>query len=191
MSVPPWARRAVIVEGLSDRVALEALARRREQDLRDDAVAVVAIGGAKNIGRFLRSLARRTDGLVLAGLYDAGEIGDFQRAFQRSGRAASVDRNGLEELGFYMCDADLEDELIRALGSEGVERVIAANGELRSLRILQQQPAQRGWTIEQTLHRFMGSRGGRKIRYAGDLVDALDLDAVPRPLAAVLDRVTP
>jgi hypothetical protein len=37
----------------------------------------------------------------------------------------------------------------------------------------------------------MGTRSGRKLRYATALVEALDLARVPRPLDAVLDRVRP
>jgi hypothetical protein len=36
----------------------------------------------------------------------------------------------------------------------------------------------------------MGTRGGRKIRYGKVLVEALDLDRIPRPLTSVLDAVT-
>jgi hypothetical protein len=36
----------------------------------------------------------------------------------------------------------------------------------------------------------MGSGGRRKIRYARLLVETLELDAVPRPLAGVLDHVS-
>jgi hypothetical protein len=43
--------------------------------------------------------------------------------------------------------------------------------------------------MDAVLHRFMGSRGGRKIRYAALLVEALDLARIPPPLAQVLDRV--
>ena len=52
----------------------------------------------------------------------------------------------MERLGFYVCDADLEDELIRALGAAAVEEVIDADleDELESWRIFQQQPAWRG-----------------------------------------------
>ena len=58
-----------------------------------------------------------------------------------------------------------------------------------SLRILQRQPAQRGRTAEEQLHRFLGTRSGRKSIYARLLVEALDLDAVPAPLDAVLRQV--
>jgi hypothetical protein len=94
-----------------------------------------------------------------------------------------------ERLGFYVCDADLEDELIRALGAASVEQVVHAQGELGSFRTLQKQPGWPGRTIEEQLRRFMGSGGGRKIRCARLLVDALDLTQVPRPLELVLAHV--
>jgi hypothetical protein len=43
-----------------------------------------------------------------------------------------------------VCVKDLEDELIRALGSAGVEEVLAAQGELETFRNFQNQPAWRG-----------------------------------------------
>jgi uncharacterized protein (DUF2384 family) len=69
-----------------------------------------------------------------------------------------------------------------------VEAVIRAAGEAHSLRRLSCMPAQRAWTRAAVLRRFLGSRSGRKARYAALLVQALDLDRVPEPLAAVLRR---
>ena len=89
-----------------------------------------------------------------------------------------------------MCVADLEDELIRALGAASVERVVDAQGELGSFRTLQKQPAWQGRTNQEQLRRFMGSGGSRKIRYARLLVEALDLTQVPRPLDLVLAQVS-
>jgi hypothetical protein len=88
-----------------------------------------------------------------------------------------------------VCVADLEDELIRALGVDSVEGVVEAQGELPPFRTFQKQPAQRGRSKEAQLRRFMGTRSGRKIEYARLLVDALDLGQVPRPLDLVLARV--
>jgi hypothetical protein len=92
----------------------------------------------------------------------------------------------MERLGFYVCVADLEDELIRALGAASVEQVVDAQGELGSFRKLQKQPTWRGRTTEDQLRRFMGAGARRKVRYARLLVDALDLARVPRPLDRVL-----
>ncbi len=95
----------------------------------------------------------------------------------------------MESLGFYVCVADLEDELIRSLGAASVEQIVDAQGELGPFRTLQKQPAWQGRTTEEQLRRFMGSGGRRKIRYAPLLVDALDLTQVPRPLDRVLAHV--
>jgi hypothetical protein len=96
----------------------------------------------------------------------------------------------MERVGFYACVADLEDELIRSLGAAAVEQVIEANGELDALRSFQRQPQWRGRSREAQLRRFFGTHGGRKIESAALLVDALDLNRVPRPLDLVLAHLT-
>jgi hypothetical protein len=95
-------------------------------------------------------------------------------------------RDELERVGFYACTRDLEDELTRAVGSAGVERVLAEQGELRAFRTYQKQPAHRARPLEEQLHGFMWNR---KQRYAVLLVEALDLERVPRPLDCVLAHV--
>ena len=95
----------------------------------------------------------------------------------------------MERLGFYVCDADLEDELIRSLGIAAVEHVIDAQGELGSFRTFQKQPAQQGRTNEAQLRRFLGTRGWSQDPLRDVLVDALDLDRGPRPLDRVLAHV--
>jgi hypothetical protein len=90
-----------------------------------------------------------------------------------------------------VCTADLEDELIRALGTGEVEQIIQAQGELRSFRTFQQQPAQRQRSTAEQLHRFMGTRSGRKSQYARLLAAALDLGQIPRPLHRVLAYAFP
>ena len=182
-------RAAVLVEGTSDQVALEALAQRKGRDLDAEGIAIVAMGGATNIRKHLDELGPTGLGLRLAGLCDVGEVRDFKHGLELAGFGTDLTSADLEALGFYVCVADLEDELIRALGAEAVEDVVAAQGELRSFRTLQKQAAQQGRGTEAQLRRFMGSKGGRKIRYARLLVDALDLTSVPRPLERVLAHV--
>jgi hypothetical protein len=100
-----------------------------------------------------------------------------------------ADRDGLEDRRFYVCDTDLEDELIRALGVDAVENILDQQGDLTSFRILQQQPDQQGKSDQARLRRFMGTRGGRKIQYAPILVGALDLAEMPAPLARLVAAV--
>ena len=144
------------------------------------------IGGATNIGRFLVELGPQGSDVTLAGLCDAAEEGDFRRGLERAGLGSKLARTDVEQLGFYVCVADLEDELIRSLGAAAVEAVIDAQGELELFRTFQNQPQWRGRTPEQQLRRFFGTHRGRKIQSAASLVDALDLTKVPRPLDRVL-----
>ncbi|TDE39503.1 ATP-dependent endonuclease [Nonomuraea mesophila] len=180
----------VLVEGVSDKSAVEALAERRGVDLAAEGVALVAMGGATNIRTYVGRFGPRGSDLRLAGLCDAGEEGDYRRGLERAGLGSVPSRSGLEALGFFVCVADLEDELIRALGTAAVEAVIDAEGELGAFRTLQKQPAWRGGSTHDQLRRFMGSGSGRKIRYSALLVAALDLDRVPRPLDLLLTHLT-
>jgi hypothetical protein len=180
----------VLVEGMSDQFALEALAGRHGRDLRAEGIAVLPIGGAQAIGRFVEQFGPRGLDLRLAGLCDVGEEADFRRGLERAGLGSNLSREDMERLGFYVCVADLEDELIRALGADTVQEVVDAQGELGSFRTLQKQGPWQGRPIADQLRRFMGSGGRRKIRYASLLVDALELTRVPRPLELVLGHVS-
>jgi hypothetical protein len=180
-------RAVVLVEGISDLRALEALAERRGRNLDGEGISVLPIGGAQAIGRFLDRFAGLN--VKLAGLCDAAEEGEFRRGLERAGFGSNLTRADLERLGFYVCVADLEDELIRALSAARVEQVVDAQGDLGPFRTLQKQPEWRGRTTEEQLRRFMSSGGRRKTRYARLLVEALDLTRVPRPLDLVLAHV--
>jgi hypothetical protein len=169
-------RGVVLVEGTSDRRAVETLARRRGRDLAAEGVAIVPMGGYGNLPRLLRQYGE----VRLAGLYDVGEERHFLRALECADRAA------LEHAGFYACTRDLEDELTRAVGPDEMERVLAEQGELRAFRTYQKQPAHHARPLAEQLYGFMWNR---KQKYAVLLVEALDLERVPRPLDRVLAHV--
>lgn len=177
----------VLVEGISDKRAVEAFAERRGRDLEADGVAVVAMGGAQAIGRHLRRFGPQGLDVTMAGLCDANEEPYFRRALERSGLGSELTRDDMEGLGFYVCVEDLEDELTRAVGATGVEDVIEAEGDAAAFQTFRKQPEKRGLTLEQLLHAFMWNR---KLRYASLLVDALDLSRAPRPLDRVLAHVS-
>ena len=178
----------VVVEGESDHVAIETLAARRGVDLAAEGIRIERLGGAHRIGKFLEQFRPGKGGPRLGGLCDAGEEPVFRRALERAGFGSELTRDDLERLGFYVCDADLEEELIRALGAPRVEEILEENYDLHRFRTLQQMPAWRGRPAEEQLRRFMGSGGRRKIRYARFLVEALDPGQIPRPLDRVLAR---
>ena len=174
----------VLVEGESDRTALEALAIRSELDLAAAGIVVQPMGGIGNLARFLERAGARQG--VVCGLYDAAEEGEVRRALERAGLGEHLARTGIEALGFFACEADLEDELIRALGTEGVEEVIESLGELGKFLTFQRQPAWRGRPAVDQLRRFIGTHSGRKAEMAAAMVAALELDRVPEPLDRIL-----
>jgi hypothetical protein len=147
------------------------------------------MGGATNIGPFLDLFGPHGLRARLAGLCDEGAEHVFRHGLAQAGLHPGPGRDDLERLGFYVCVADLEDEMIRSLGIVSVERLIAGQGEFASFRTFCRQPAQRDRIREQQLRRFLGTRAGRKIHYGQVLADALDLTQVPRPLDRVLAQV--
>jgi hypothetical protein len=170
-------RTAVLLEGLSDVAAVEALAARRGRDLAAEGVCVVPMGGAMSVGRYACLLGPPGLGLRLTGLCDEGEQGFYERGLTRA-------RAPLQDI--YVCTADLEDELVRALGTAGVEESLRAEGDFRAWQTFQRQPAQHGRPRHQQVRRFLGTKKGRKIRYGRLLVEALAPDRTPPPLDGLL-----
>jgi OLD-like protein len=179
-------RAVVLVEGVSDQMAIEALAVRRGRNLGAEGVTVIPTGGAHAFGRYLRRFGPEGEGLRLAGLCDAGEEHIIRRGLASAGVGSPQSRAELERLGFHVCVADLEEELIRAAGITLIGELLGSNGDLRSFHSMQRQPAWRGRPQEAQLRRFLGAGSQRKIRYARLLVDAIDLTRMPKPLDAVL-----
>ncbi|MER7817727.1 TOPRIM nucleotidyl transferase/hydrolase domain-containing protein [Streptomyces sp. NPDC096153] len=170
-------RTVVLLEGPSDVAAVGVLAASRGRDLAAEGVCVLSMGGAMNVGRFSHLLGPPGLGLRLTGLCDEAERRYYARGWERAGAPPR---------GFFVCAADLEDELIRALGVTRVEELVRAEGDLRALETFQHQPAQQGRTSQQQLRRFLGTKKGRKIRYGHVLVEALDPEGVPAPLDDLL-----
>ncbi|MER5891906.1 TOPRIM nucleotidyl transferase/hydrolase domain-containing protein [Streptomyces sp. NPDC001876] len=170
-------RAAVLLEGPSDVAAVSALAASRGRNLAAEGVCVLSMGGAMSVGRFAHILGPPGLGLRLTGLCDEAEARYYARGLERAGAAHE---------GFFVCAADLEDELIRALGVGRVEELIQEEGDLRALQNFLHQPAQQGRTSQQQFRRFLGTKKGRKIRYGHVLVEALEPNSVPAPLDDLL-----
>lgn len=187
VDLPSGARAIVLVEGISDKAALETLAERRGIAIGGAAIRIVAMGGVTNLGWYIDALnIEPRGGISLTGLCDAAEEDYVRDTLARTGFARARSRAELSANGFYVSDADLEDELIRAVGVAEVVQIIKAQGEFGSFRTFGKQPAQQGRTPEQHLHRFMGTRSGRKSQYARLLAHAVDLARIPEPLDRLL-----
>lgn len=188
LAIAASADAVVLVEGVSDQAAVETLASRHGRELGTERVVVVPIGGAQAITHHLARFGPAGADIAVSGLCDAGEERVFRRALAASGFGSSRNRADMERLGFFVCEQDLEDELIRAAGREATEALLDSQGDLGSFRTLQKQPAWHHEAFEPQLRRWLGAGSRRKLRYARLFVLSLPLDQIPRPLLAVLGR---
>ena len=95
----------------------------------------------------------------------------------------------MEALGFFVCEADLEDELIRALGPDAVEAVVEAHGELGSFRTLQKQPAWRGRPSRSSCGASWAAAAAARSATRACSSRRSSRLSVPRPLDGVLAHV--
>lgn len=179
-------RKAVLLEGVSDVAALTAVARKRDVDLA--AVQLVDLGGVTNVRRELIELHRAPTDLEILGLCDAPEVHFVEQALNDVGHTVR-DVSDLPAYGFFVCHADLEEELIRAVGAERTVAVIEHLGLDTKLATLRQQPAWHDRPLAEQLHRFCGVASGRKELLAGALAATLDPEDAPEPLQALVERL--
>lgn len=170
----------VLVEGISDQIAVDALARRSGRSLEDEGIVVVPVGGAHAVASQLTDLdLARVD---VSALCDRNEAPIVVGAFEGA---------GLEARSVFVCDPDLEGELIRAVGKARLEGLMEERGELASFRTMGKQPAWRGRPFDARAHRWIRSYARRSSVYARVLVDAAADDRIPEPLEALLHHTRP
>ncbi|MEJ1088018.1 ATP-dependent endonuclease [Microbacterium sp. Mu-80] len=177
----------VLFEGRSDRLAFEVLARHR--GARIEVLDLIVMDGITNLRANLTRL--RASGARALGLFDAAEgryvAGVLHDVGMLDAEVADAGASDLAAIGFYGCERDLEEEVIRAAGAGLVLETLATRGELERFRVFQRQPAQRVRSIAEQLHRFAGTTAGRKARFAADILEVLPLDRMPVPLALLLE----
>ena len=142
-------RTLVLVEGASDAAAVGALATRLGLEMGLDTtlhhIQISSAGGITNFSQVLAGFARAHPSARLCGLYDTAVGGErhVRRALTAAATRIAAHQSP-ESAGFFACVADLEDELIGALGTQAVERVLEEQGELHSFRRFQAMPEHRG-----------------------------------------------
>jgi hypothetical protein len=188
VSVPAGCRVWVLLEGASDVAAVRVVARRRGIDLAGLGVHLADMRGATNIRRHLLAAAEAADSPRVVGMCDAPEAPFFVRALRRVGCAVEG-ATDLPRWGFQVCHRDLEDELMRDLGEQATREVVDALGLTQRFAMLTQQPAWQAGSFHEQVHRFAGAASGRKELMAAALAEALDVDALPIPLAGLLDAI--
>ncbi|NJM91852.1 MAG: ATP-dependent endonuclease [Rhodospirillaceae bacterium] len=178
----------MLVEGISDQIAVETLAGRQARDLAKEGVAVVPIGGAHSVSKFLARFGPKGIGLHVSGLCDAAEERLFCRELARAGLRAARYAQRTRKRGLLR----LRPRPGRRTNSRGrpdaIEAILAQERDLASFRTLQKQAAWRDACFVDQLRRFLGAGARRKLRYASLFVLALDLDRQPRPLRDILSR---
>ncbi len=175
----------VLVEGRSDRAALAVPIARRGLER---AVDVREMGGATNVRRHLHAAVTDAGTRRVLGLCDEAEAAFFRRALAAEGARAGTAQE-MAALGFHTCVRDLEDELLRALGADGVRGVLE---HLDLDGAFDRFSRQRAWTdqpLDARLHRFAGAVSGRKALLAAALTTALPDERLPDPMRRLLDHV--
>lgn len=177
----------VLLEGRSDIAAVRAAAASAQVDL--SGVRLVDLGGITNVRSRLTVLAREEPGVEqVLGMCDAGETRFVVSALESTGHWVR-DASDLASAGFFVCVADLEDELLRALGPGRVIQVLDRLGLRDKLDALGQQPAWRERPLRDQLHRFAGVASGRKELLATAFTAELAADELPEPLRLLLERL--
>jgi hypothetical protein len=184
----------VLLEGSSDVAAVRAVAALYGVTATTHRYQFIDMGGVTNIHRHLVAFRTASVPVRVIGMCDAGEAKYFVRALQVIGCDLQHEAD-LAEYGFSVCDADLEDELIRALGPERVVSALDRLGLRARLATFQRQPAWRDRPLHEQLHRFAGVASGRKTLLAGAFAGELARSEVPAPLrhlvAAIVNGAVP
>jgi hypothetical protein len=179
----------VLLEGASDVAAVRALAERAGLGLDGSGVRLVDMGGATNVRRHLLDAARAPASPRVLGMCDIKEAAFFVRALRDLGCAVSC-AQALPDWGFQLCDRDLEDELMRALGPGRVRAVLEDLGLTDRFATFTQQPAWAARDFHEQAHRFAGVASGRKELMAQALALALHPRSLPAPLRGLLDDLS-
>lgn len=181
-----FGRKALLVEGISDQYAIDALAARRGKNRDAAGVSIVVMAGAGGIRTYLSLLGPKGLGVELAGLCDVSDEARWSKALGDHGFGKPLDRAAMAKVGFFVCDKDLENVLITTLGTDQTLQVIAAQGDKAAFEAFSKEPAHSGKSLHEQLHDFIHARN---VIYAALLVDALDLANVPPPLEGVVDEI--
>lgn len=180
-----FARTVLLVEGPSDYLAVREAARVLGVDLDANGAAIVSLQGAGLLETYLRLLGPSGLDLELAGLCDLDAETDWQAKLASAGFQIN-DRATMNSAGFYVCDADLEAELVAAHGDQSVLNIIHQDGEGPRFTALANDPRYQGLTQTQLLEVFARKN---KVRRSPRFMGALSPQAIPQPVRDLLNRV--
>jgi len=164
---PLTAQRVILVEGVSDRILVEAVATHLKCDLHRKGVTVFSLGGASNFASAIRLFGPTGFDLPLLGLVDEAEA-------SIPAKALNVDPSDLGDHHFEVCRTDLEEEYVRALGVSAVIDLLDASGLFTEKAILKRFEAATADDVDQ--NDLLGLLRKKKVEAATALAETMTLE---------------
>lgn len=75
---------------------------------------------------------------------------------------------------------------MRAVGAIEMTTLLDSQGDLKTFRNFQSQPAHRDFEAVDQMRRFISASGARKAQYAALMAEVVTFEAVPEPLEGLL-----
>jgi hypothetical protein len=180
-----FAELVVFVEGFSDLLAVRACASTLDIDLDARGVSLISLEGADILQHYLSLLGPSGLNVRMRGLCDLDKEARWTALLTVAGISINS-RSDLNAAGFHVAEADLEEELVKALGITDTERVISEAGLTNRLEGFEKQPTNAGLSREDLLTAFAGTL---KIKLAPLLASEIPASDIPGPIKALLEGI--
>jgi predicted ATP-dependent endonuclease of OLD family len=177
-----FAKALIVVEGFSDLLALRTLTKLRGKDLDASGVSLLSLDGSGTFKHYLQLFGPEGLGVELRGLCDQDAERDWIEKLSAAGIGVA-DRASLEENGFFVCDPDLEAEMLSALEPTEITRVINEDGAEATFSSFASHPANSGLTEHEIQVAFFKNE---KVRWAPLFAAAMSPTALPQPIERLL-----
>lgn len=125
---PLTSRGVILVEGVADRVVVEAVAAANGLNLDRLGIVVATVNGAGGFKMALHLFGSSGFDIPLAGLVDLKEAGDVAKYL-------GIDLADVPAAGFAICNPDLEVECVGSIGAEAHARLLCASGSFTEMKI--------------------------------------------------------
>ncbi len=178
-----FAETVILLEGHSDLLAIRVLARALDVDLDARGISLLSLDGAGSVVHYLSLFGPAGLGLTLRGLCDADHEETWRTRLQDAGIEVT-DRAAMNAVGFQVADADLEEELIGALGTQRVSELIEKENADQAFANFTQQGAIARLSLAEQQHDFLHKQS---VRWAPVLAADLSVEDIPQPIRDLLE----
>lgn len=173
---PLTASQVVLVEGAADRIILQRVAEVLDKDLDRIGASLVEMGGAGDVGYVLTLFGSTGFDVPISVLIDEDAVGDTAKKF-------GVPEDALEDSGVFVCNKDLEDEYVEALGAAATWDAIEASGLFtKNEKLNCQATGPSGQRTQDDVAGFCRKKSSYKVRAAivvANILSAEDAEQMP------------